>query len=125
MRFDMPVVQIGQIVLWHPDTANPAEACPAIVTRVFTDSVSLSVLRHDRNFLEPIDGVRHKDDPQTHRLELRDYGGWSHTSATLETQKLQGDMDALFIQMQKLREDVNALGELLGNDVVDSVTVTQ
>lgn len=91
MSYKMPAVHVGQLVLWHPDANAPADYCPALVTQTWHDSVSLSVIRRDSRFLEPLDGVRHLTDPSARRLELRDLGAWSHTPETLALQELVGE----------------------------------
>jgi hypothetical protein len=78
--FQMPEVYIGEVVLWWPDGAPTAHdrPQPAVITGFAARTVSLSIIQKDGYALTPHDGVRHIDDPDLRKHDVRLVGGWEH-----------------------------------------------
>jgi hypothetical protein len=76
--YEMPVVHLGQMVLWrHNPTAEvPA---PAIVTRVGQRAVSVFIIPTESKVGITRDGVRHKGDPELAKIQS-DAGCWEYTA---------------------------------------------
>lgn len=68
MEYVMPVVTVGQTVLWrnNPGDGTPGE--PAIVTAVYGYNIDCSIVCRDAVRLYPKTGVRHATDPEFPRL---------------------------------------------------------
>ncbi len=77
MEYKMPVVTVGQTVLWrHSPGSGPGE--PAVVTGVYDFNIDCSVLCKDATRVFPRTGVRHCTDPEFPRLnpEAQGDGVW-------------------------------------------------
>ena len=78
--YQMPEVKVGDIVLWRLTPDRRRVPTPAIVTRVFERTVSLSAVPFDSPVFQTRDAVRHIDDPQHRQFAtvLDESGVWSH-----------------------------------------------
>lgn len=79
--YEMPVVDVGDIVTWFPTGAKSNEGLPAIITKVHPRTVALSVFSLNTYNLLLRDGVRHVGDPAARQTELMESGAWDHTAA--------------------------------------------
>ena len=79
--YEMPAVEVGQVVTWFPTGAKSNEGLPAIITKVHPRTVALSVFSLNTYNLLLRDGVRHVADPTARQTELMESGAWDHTAA--------------------------------------------
>jgi len=93
-EYAMPAVELGDVVLWHADPAEPPVCC-AVVTEVGRESVALSLAHKNFFNLEPKDGVRHVGHPDTAIVRTTGEGCWSHTADRLSREARLAELEAL------------------------------
>jgi len=100
--YEMPAVEVGDIVTWFPTGAKSNDGLPAIVTKVNPRSVALSVFSLNTYNLLLRDGVRHVGDPTARQTEIMESGAWD-LKTDLRRQSLEERFEALeTLVMQKL-----------------------
>lgn len=93
--YEMPAVEVGQLVIWFPTGAKSNDGLPAIVTNVHARTVALSVFSLNTYNLLLRDGVRHVGDPTSRQTELMESGAWDHTAAHRRLLDLDQRLEAL------------------------------
>ncbi len=72
-------VEVGDIVLWYDHADRNYNPNPAIVTAIgLNDCLCLNVFDPTRFNTVIYDGVRHIDDPEVKREEIKLAGGWDY-----------------------------------------------
>jgi hypothetical protein len=95
-KYQMPHVEMGDIVLWHAAPDEPA-VCAAVVTEVCNEGICISLLHRNMYNMEPKDGVRHKDHPDRALIFSTEAGCWSEKPSRLAEDGRVRDIEALFI----------------------------
>jgi hypothetical protein len=91
MDYEMPKVQLGDIVFWFPGGNPTSEPSPAIVTRAGRDNLCLNIISPTSfNFLIR-DGVRHCKDPRA-PVDQKEEGGWMYREEYFEVQATRENM---------------------------------
>lgn len=85
-KFQIPYVEMGMTVNWHPDPE--AAPIPAIVTMVGNDTINVNVIHQDLANFVVKSGCRHRKDPRNIRSDDRDSGFWSHTPFMMKVMTL-------------------------------------
>ncbi len=75
--YKMPEVCLGETVLWQHNFADQTPVA-AVVTRVGSNAISVSIFPPDNKGCIPKDGVRHASDPGLDRI-ISNSGIWRHT----------------------------------------------
>lgn len=77
--FKQPYCEKGMTVLWYADNTATSEPSAAVVTEVHDQTIRCSVFQPDMANMDIKSGVRHKDDPQLHRVvHGNDSGCWDY-----------------------------------------------
>lgn len=80
MDYQMPKVEVGDVVLFYLSGSASEPPMPAIVCHVGERTLSLGVIGRDSYALYPADGVRHLDDPLLrNNVDLQIHGAWEKT----------------------------------------------
>jgi hypothetical protein len=76
----MPLVEVGETVLWYPDggISDGEVPSPGMVTGVSERTISVSVFEKDAVNVNPHDGVRHVRDPELSKFDVRISGAWDY-----------------------------------------------
>lgn len=93
--YEMPAVEVGQIVTWFPTGAKSNDGLPAMVTKVSPRTVYLSVFGLNTYNLMLRDGVRHVGDAAARATEFLENGAWDHTAAHYRLLELQNKIKSL------------------------------
>lgn len=91
-KWEMPKVNLGDTVFHY--IGNDARECPAQVTHIGPMTLDLCVLVRNRKEINPVPGVRHKDDPDRKDSDGRGY--WARRPCDLQRdEKMQLLLDLL------------------------------
>lgn len=88
-----PLVQKGDLVLWHPDGDRTQPGFPAFVTEVNAYSVALNIMDNATHNFRLRDGVPHLDDPRCGGEHVREAGGWDLAPQTRLLRRLEALCD--------------------------------
>lgn len=104
-EFVTPQVEIGQMVIWHPDAEkkiiDPKDFQFGFVTAIGMNSLNINIFSPRSYNMTIKDGVRHIDDPLCRRQERGDEGAWEHTPATKRLQVLTAKVEMLFAKVAR------------------------
>jgi hypothetical protein len=75
-KYQAPPTYVGLMVNHFQANGSPPAA--AVVTAVANETVGLSIIRPGFGTFDPIDGVRHKDDPNKFAIEASGAGVWDY-----------------------------------------------
>lgn len=80
MPFQMPPIEVGDMVLYFADGSRSSQPTPAVVTKAGRANISLSVFDEHRTQFRVPTGVMHVDDPRIANA-YNDSGAWDYTPA--------------------------------------------
>ena len=90
--FEMPEVEIGQIVLWYHGGQRSSPPAAAMVLAVYKERIDLQIFAvpgvHAYIPGPGKRGVRHMADPATRANEKSEDGCWEHTTWTKKIQAM-------------------------------------
>lgn len=87
--WEMPAVDIGDLVWWYADGKRGDRPSVAIVTAIGMQSLNLNVISPMHYQFSIRDGVRHLDDPRSKQIERVECGAWEHRPQHLRLQSLE------------------------------------
>lgn len=95
----MPAAVLGDLVLWYPDPANPADgALGWIIEKPGRETVSILIFTQSAGFVEK-KSVRHKDDPFWKESEMApnwtQWGCWDFHESTATLKEIKTLLTAM------------------------------
>ena len=123
--FMMPVVSVGDVVLWSHGGSPSEKKCPAFVTEAGDRTVQLTVYAGGYAACQVKDGVYHAGDPLRRKGHRGDAGAWEYAPQTImlnalvETvqkqvmaiKRLEGRIENLNTKLTKVRKGQPVLDE--------------
>lgn len=96
--WDMPDVELGQIVLWYEGASRGVKPRAAIVSqvngqrrdgRLEARSVALNLIEPNLHNMPLREGVRHVEDPDIGESDRTEAGAWAYTPQTMRLMELE------------------------------------
>lgn len=100
-EYQMPAVEVGQVVWWYPDANQQTRPAAAVVTQVSGRNIDLNVLNRDRVGCDCRDGVMHLADPRAREYHAGS-GAWDYTARDKELAELKKTVESLLRTVDKL-----------------------
>lgn len=89
-RYEMPPVELGDIVVWYPDSGS-RDCEAAIVSAVGFENICVNVIASNNATFRLRDGVRHVSDPKEGK-EANEGGRWDYTPREKRLMEVLGEL---------------------------------